>query len=110
MGGISTSGGSQWDGVRKVKDIRDYFENLQTGSGTKRKMGVGGSESEGEKAIFGSDRKRFKTGINWCAQATQDHVGAEIALIGQNILVDGEQPIRCDNNLNLGSIGHAAAR
>ena len=109
MGGIRTSGGSIGDGVRQVKDIRDYFENLKTGSGTKRKMGVGGPELEQEKTIFGSDHKRFKTGIQWRAQAARENVGAESTLIGQDILVDSEQPIRCDNNPNLGSIGHAAA-
>ena len=110
LGGIRTSVGSKVNGVQKVKDIRDYFENLQTDSGTKRKMGVGGLELEGEKSIFESDHKRFKTSIHWHGQAAQANTGAECDLIGQDNLVDTEQPIRSDNDLNLGSIGHAAAK
>ena len=73
-------------------------------------MGVGGLELEGENSIFQPDHKRFKTSIAWRAQAAQANTGAECDLIGQDNLVETEQPIRCDNDLNLGSIGHAAAK
>ena len=112
LGGGTTSRGSQGDGGRKVKDIRDYFENLQTSSGTKRKMEVGGVKSEEENSknsILGSDRKRLKTGACVHTQAARDSIGETSALIGQYSLLNTEQPIRCDDYLYLGSIGRAAA-
>ena len=111
MGGGTTSRGQQGVGGKKVKDMRDYFENLQTGSGTKRKIGVGGLKSEEENSILGSNHKRLKTCAGLHTQAARASKGRETGtVIGQNSLVNAEQPIRCDYYPNLGSIGHEAAR
>ena len=110
LGGGTTSRGSRGNGGQRVKGIREYFENLQTNSGKKRKMGVGGVESGEENSILGSDHKRFKNGASLHMQAARASLETETsAVIGRNSLVKAEQPIISDEYLNLESIGHAAA-
>ena len=84
-------------------DIRDYFEKLQSNSGTKRKMVVCSLESDEGNFILGSHHKRLKTGACMHMQAARDSKGET-----RKGLVNTEQPIICDKNVNLGSIGHEA--